>query len=193
MDFFLSFTLFSPLQELLEEAFPKQSDQAGQTFHIFAKMRTSLLYIAANLALASAQVLFIPIFWSMLMFNLTVDSWIAKLFQVQQIMQAISAAQEYGPQAIQYAQEYGPQAISTWQNYGPQAIQYAQEYGPQAISYAQNYGPQAIQYAQEYGPQAIQAWQQYGNQLPEAITFAQQNAQYIPQVMIKQYGTMMSL
>ena len=137
-------------------------------------MRTSLLYIAANLALASAQVLFIPIFWSMLMFNLTVDSWIVKLFQVQQIMQAISAAQEYGPQAIQYAQVYGPQAI-----------QYAQEYGPQAISYAQNYGPQAIQYAQEYGPQAIQAWQQYGNQLPEAITFAQQNAQYIPQVMIK--------
>ena len=97
-------------------------------------------------------------------------------------MQAISTAQEYGPQAIQYAQEYGPQAISAWQNYGPQAIQYAQEYGPQAISYAQNYGPQAIQYAQEYGPQAIQAWQQYGNQLPEAITFAQENAQYIPQV-----------
>ena len=98
-------------------------------------------------------------------------------------MQAISTAQEYGPQAIQYAQEYGPQAISAWQNYGPQAIQYAQEYGPQAISYAQNYGPQAIQYAQEYGPQAIQAWQQYGNQLPEAITFAQENAQYIPQVI----------
>ena len=100
-------------------------------------------------------------------------------------MQAISTAQEYGPQAIQYAQEYGPQAISAWQNYGPQAIQYAQEYGPQAITYAQNYGPQAIQYAQEYGPQAIQAWQQYGNQLPEAITFAQQNAQYIPQVSAK--------
>ena len=99
-------------------------------------------------------------------------------FKVQQILQAISTAQEYAPQAIQYAQEYGPQAISAWQNYGPTAIQYAQEYGPQAIAYA----PQAIQYAQEYGPQAIQAWQQYGNQLPEAITFAQQNAQYIPQV-----------
>merc|ERR1712203_82772 len=74
-----------------------------------AIMRTSLLFIAANLALASAQ--------------------------VQQILQAISTAQEYAPQAIQYAQEYGPQAISAWQNYGPTAIQYAQEYGPQAIAY----------------------------------------------------------
>merc|ERR1712062_35725 len=90
-----------------------------QSTILTSSMRTSLFLIAAGLAQASAQ--------------------------VQQIMQAISTAQEYGPQAIQYAQEYGPQAISAWQNYGPQAIQYAQEYGPQAISYAQNYGPQAIQ------------------------------------------------
>merc|ERR1712062_103805 len=96
-----------------------------QSTLLTSSMRISLFFIAAGLAQASAQ--------------------------VQQIMQAISTAQEYGPQAIQYAQEYGPQAIS----------------------YAQNYGPQAIQYAQEYSPQAIQAWQQYGNQLPEAITFAQ--------------------
>ena len=99
--------------------------------------------------------------------------------------QAVEYAQEYGPQAISAWQEYGPTAIQYAQEYGPQAIQNAQEYGPQAISYAQNYGPQAIQYAQEYGPQAIQAWQQYGNQLPEAITFAQENAKYIPQVIIE--------
>merc|ERR1712130_343208 len=134
--------------------FKKSWSNPPHLSHLKVKMKTSLLYIAVNLALASAQ--------------------------VQQILEAISTAQEFAPQAIQYAQEYGPQAISAWQNYGPQAIQYAQEYGPQAIQYAQNYGPQAIQYAQEYGPQAIQAWQQYGNQLPEAISFAQQNAQYIP-------------
>merc|ERR1712130_557315 len=115
--------------------FKKSWSNPPHLSHLKVKMKTSLLYIAVNLALASAQ--------------------------VQQILEAISTAQEFAPQAIQYAQEYGPQAIQ----------------------YAQNYGPQAIQYAQEYGPQAIQAWQQYGNQLPEAISFAQQNAQYIPQVI----------
>ena len=88
---FYRFHLFSPLQELLEQAFPKQFQEAGQTPHtldIFALitvaviMRTSLLYIAANLAIASAQVLLITMFMaSFLRFrNSPVDSQMIKLF-----------------------------------------------------------------------------------------------------------------
>ena len=182
---------------------PHLSKKAGQTHHTYHILKSR--WKLPCFTLQSTLPWLLPRYSSYTNLLITADVqlnlkyWIVKLFQVQQILEAISTAQEFAPQAIQYAQEYGPQAISAWQNYGPQAIQYAQEYGPQAIQYAQNYGPQAIQYAQEYGPQAIQvscveqwtyiiqywlqAWQQYGNQLPEAISFAQQNAQYIPQVM----------
>ena len=89
---FHRFHQFSPLQELLEGAFPKQSQEAGQTphtFDIFALitvaviMRTSLLYIAANLAIASAQVLLITMLIShpfLRSRNSPVDSQMIKLF-----------------------------------------------------------------------------------------------------------------
>ena len=57
--------------------------------------------------------------------------------QLQQIQQAISYAQEYGPQAIQYAQQYGPTAIQYAQQYGPELIQNGPQYVQQAQQYAQ--------------------------------------------------------